>query len=206
MPPRRSERTPRRAPQRRTSEEIVDAILDAAAQLIGETGNLAGMTTNHVAERAGVSIGSLYRYFPDKESIVAALDLRHRRASAARFLASLSEFSTDFPGALRSALRSFMEDGPEPHVRAALIRDVPAAWVASNAGQVWAQVVHLAATALLHIRPGLDAGEARKRVFFAIHAAQGLSSGLLLWPVDGVERDDIVELLARQLEQVFLAH
>lgn len=203
--PRSSERTARREPQCRTSEQIVDAILDAAAALVGETGNVTGITTNHVAERAGVSIGSLYRYFPDKESIVAALDLRYRRASGARFLSRLAEFETDFAGALRQALRTFIEDGPAPDVRAALMRDVPAAWVASNARQVWDQVVQIAASALLRIRPQLTVNEARTRVFFAIHATQGVTAGLLLWPVEGVAREDIIETTARQLEATLLA-
>ncbi len=202
---RKSERLPRREPRRRASEDVVDSILIAAAALIGEMGNLADVTTNHVAERAGVSIGSLYRYFPDKESIVAALDLRHRRASAVRFLRSLADFETDFVGALRRAVRSFIEDGPEPHVRAALMRDVPAAWVSSNARQIWSEVVELAASSLVRIRPQLSMDEARTRVFYGIHAAQGLSAGLLLWPVDGVTRERIIEMLAQQLEAVLLA-
>ena len=203
--PRQSERKPRRQPQRRTSEQIVEAILDAAAELIGETGNLVAVTTNHVAERAGVSIGSLYRYFPDKESIVAALDSRHRRASAARFMASLADFERDFGGAVRNALRTFMEEGPEPAVRAALMRDVPAAWVASAAGDIWAQVVHLGASVLVRICPGLEEREARTRVFLAIHGAQGLSAGLLMWPLEGVTRDDVIELYACQVERMLLA-
>jgi AcrR family transcriptional regulator len=202
-PLRSSERAPRREPQRRTSEEIVDAILDAAAQLISESGSVDRLTTNHVADCAGVSIGSLYRYFPDKESIVAALDLRYRRASAARFLTSLADFETDFPAAIRRALRAFTQDG-DPRVRAAMMRDVPAAWVASNAREIWNHVVHVAASALVRIRPQLTMDEARKRVFFAVHATQGVTWGLLLWPVEGVTRDDMIDLFARHLERILL--
>jgi AcrR family transcriptional regulator len=55
----------------------VDAIVEAAGRLLVEHGRL-GVTTNAVAERAGVSIGSLYQYFPNKEAIFAALQERHR--------------------------------------------------------------------------------------------------------------------------------
>ncbi|MFT3711148.1 MAG: TetR/AcrR family transcriptional regulator [Archangium sp.] len=54
----------------------VDAILQAAAYILQKYG-WAGFTTNLVAERAGVNIGSLYQYFPNKQAIVAELQRRH---------------------------------------------------------------------------------------------------------------------------------
>jgi AcrR family transcriptional regulator len=54
----------------------VEAILEAAAQILVERG-FDGASTNLIARRAGVSIGSLYQYFPNKESLVAALIERH---------------------------------------------------------------------------------------------------------------------------------
>jgi AcrR family transcriptional regulator len=55
--------------------QTVERILDAAAHVFGEQGYQA--TTNHVAEAAGVSIGSLYQYFPDKDALLAVLQRRH---------------------------------------------------------------------------------------------------------------------------------
>jgi AcrR family transcriptional regulator len=52
-----------------------NAILDAAAQVLLAKG-YERATTDRIAERAGVSIGSVYEYFPNKESIFAALTLR----------------------------------------------------------------------------------------------------------------------------------
>jgi AcrR family transcriptional regulator len=63
---------PRRQPRQRRSEHLVRAILEAAFQILEREG-IAALTTNHVAERAGVSVGSLYYYFPDKEAILDAL-------------------------------------------------------------------------------------------------------------------------------------
>jgi AcrR family transcriptional regulator len=68
--------TARRNPLQRRSKETVSAVLAAAAQIFGERG-FQRSTTNHIAERAGVSIGSLYQYFPDKPAIAAALELLH---------------------------------------------------------------------------------------------------------------------------------
>ena len=62
----------RRTPRQARSGETVAAILEGAAQIL-EQGGLAAFTTNAVAERAGVSIGTLYQYFADKNAILLAL-------------------------------------------------------------------------------------------------------------------------------------
>ena len=58
------------------AQATVDAILAAAAQILVKHG-YEGTNTNRIAEAAGVSVGSLYQYFPNKESIVVALMERH---------------------------------------------------------------------------------------------------------------------------------
>lgn len=71
----------RRKPRQSRAEGTVDAILEAAFQLL-EAEGVDGLTTNHVAARAGVSIGTLYQYFANKQDILAAL--AQRRAAAVR--------------------------------------------------------------------------------------------------------------------------
>ncbi len=66
----------RRQPQQRRAIKRVNQILDAADGLFAEVG-YEGATTNAIAARAGTSIGSLYRFFPDKESILKALATRY---------------------------------------------------------------------------------------------------------------------------------
>ncbi len=67
----------RKRPVQARSRLTVEAILDAAARIFVEEG-YGRLTTNAVAERAGVSIGSLYQYFPNKEVLIDALHERHR--------------------------------------------------------------------------------------------------------------------------------
>ena len=50
-------------------------IVEAAARILEQAG-LGAFTTNAVAQRAGVSIGSLYQYFPRKEALIGALIIR----------------------------------------------------------------------------------------------------------------------------------
>jgi AcrR family transcriptional regulator len=73
---------PRKEPRQERSRQLVRELLDAAAALLAERGYDA-LTTRRVAERAGVSVGSLYQYFPSKESLVHALLVEHLREAAA---------------------------------------------------------------------------------------------------------------------------
>lgn len=61
----------RRSPRQARSRATCEAIVEAAAQIVERQGPEA-LTTNAVAERAGVSIGTLYQYFPDKQAILIA--------------------------------------------------------------------------------------------------------------------------------------
>jgi AcrR family transcriptional regulator len=81
---------PRATPRQARSRETVDAILQAAAQVFERHGYAAG-TTNRIAERAGVSIGSLYQYFPGKDAILVELTRRHIREGERRLAPLLAE-------------------------------------------------------------------------------------------------------------------
>lgn len=72
----RRQSTPRKEPRQGRSRATLDAILDAAAHILGERG-WVGLTTNATAEVAGVSIGSLYQYFPNKLALIEAVRRRH---------------------------------------------------------------------------------------------------------------------------------
>jgi AcrR family transcriptional regulator len=65
----------RKPPRQQRARATVDFILEAATRVLAADG-LAGLTTNRVAEVAGVGIGSLYQYFPNKSALVAALIAR----------------------------------------------------------------------------------------------------------------------------------
>ncbi|MBB5154257.1 AcrR family transcriptional regulator [Saccharopolyspora phatthalungensis] len=66
----------RRKPVQQRSAQRVEKMLSACAELIDEVG-YDGLTTTLIAERAGVAVGSLYQFFPDKRAVVQELTLRN---------------------------------------------------------------------------------------------------------------------------------
>lgn len=62
----------RRSPQQQRAREKVELIFEATVRILEKEG-LEALTTNHIAAVAGISIGTLYQYFPDKEAILAEL-------------------------------------------------------------------------------------------------------------------------------------
>jgi AcrR family transcriptional regulator len=71
-----SRKSPRKTPSQARSRDTVDTILEATARVLATRG-YAGTNTNRVADVAGVSVGSVYQYFRDKEALVATLRDRH---------------------------------------------------------------------------------------------------------------------------------
>lgn len=84
---------PRKQPRQQRSQAVVDAIIEAATRIL-ETDGFDKLTTNHVAEVAGVSVGSLYQYFPNKEAICYALSERMFDQFTQSYLAALQEVAT----------------------------------------------------------------------------------------------------------------
>ena len=80
----------RRVPVQPRSVARVNRMLDACAQLVDEVG-YDGLTTTLIGERAGVAIGSVYQFFPDKRAIVQAVTLRNLEAYLQRLSSRLSQ-------------------------------------------------------------------------------------------------------------------
>ena len=99
--------SPYRKPKQARARATWAAILQAATRII-ETEGEDAFTTNRVAETAGVSIGTLYRYFPDKASILRALAQRETEAHRSAVMAVLDGGS---PGVARdrAIIRAFVQ-------------------------------------------------------------------------------------------------
>ena len=80
----------RRSPRQARAVDTVEAIFEATARILQSEGR-AGLNTNLVAEHAGVSIGTLYSYFPNKEAILLAMARRETEAVRASVAEALGE-------------------------------------------------------------------------------------------------------------------
>lgn len=113
----------RKKPIQRRSKATVDAVLEAGTQLLLTIG-YDKASTNKIAEKAGVSIGSLYEYFPGKEAIFA--EIRRRQDEHYAHLIQSGPLPTTFREALRLQITTYIRlviENIELH--AALVRDVP---------------------------------------------------------------------------------
>ena len=81
-------RKSRRAPRQERAKDTIALILESAGRVLVELG-YAGTTTNHIAKKAGISIGSLYQYFDGKEEIISALLTEHTQRAEQVLMAKL---------------------------------------------------------------------------------------------------------------------
>lgn len=102
---------PRKHARQARSRATVDALIDATARILVREG-YDHASTNRIAELAGVSIGSLYQYFPGKDALVAAVIDRHR-AELARIARGAFEKAVTQP--LKQAIRTLVTAGIEAH-------------------------------------------------------------------------------------------
>ncbi|MFZ5495839.1 MAG: TetR/AcrR family transcriptional regulator [Verrucomicrobiota bacterium] len=98
-------RAARKTPAQHRSRETVDVILTAAARIFAEHG-WAGANTNRIAEAAGVSVGSLYQYYPGKLALLAALKERWVAGLLQQLAAALDAPGDSVTRGLRRAIRT----------------------------------------------------------------------------------------------------
>jgi AcrR family transcriptional regulator len=116
----------RRRPKQRRARETVEAVLDAVIRILKRDGYRA-ITTNRIAEIAGVSIGSVYQYFPDKASIFNALHQRHIDQIDRMVQSKLVEYASSPLEDLMRAMIEAMVDAhvTDPELYELLLTEVP---------------------------------------------------------------------------------
>jgi len=108
---------PRRLPSQSRSKVLVAAIIQACRQILAEEG-AERLTTNRIAEVAGVTIGSLYQYFPNKEAILANLFAAEIAASTDQICRETTpRVTAQVNVSLRGTLRELIRVTAELHLR-----------------------------------------------------------------------------------------
>jgi AcrR family transcriptional regulator len=118
--------TPRKEPRQARSQATVDAILTATARVLVKFG-YDHASTNRIAEAAGVSVGSLYQYFPTKEALVAALIDRHMTEMTALLETNIDVLrDAPVPVATRALVKLMIKaHGKDPKLHKIFTEQVP---------------------------------------------------------------------------------
>ncbi|HEX4006902.1 MAG TPA: TetR/AcrR family transcriptional regulator [Acidobacteriaceae bacterium] len=176
----------RRSPTQQRARQTVETILDAVLRIL-RRGDLNALTTNHIAEAAGVSIGSVYQYFPDKQAIFAALHQRHL-AEVDRVIGSaLAQHGSSSLQALIAALVEAMIDvhTADPNLYELLSTQIPPR---PGGSRDFSQRLHGAFRLALaaHVRELPPERDLDLTVFVMTHIVDSLGHGAVLRRPAGV--------------------
>lgn len=187
MTARKQRLNPRKQPVQNRSKATVDVILVAAAQIFEAHGYAAG-TTNRIAERAGVSIGTLYQYFPSKEAIAVALLERHITDTDHRLHEWVGHMVVEQHG-LSEALHDYVTGMLEMHSRQPrlqhiLLEETP---LPERVHKVLLEAERQAAktvAGLLHLFPEVRQPDLERTCFIVIQSVESLTHRFAAHPDD----------------------
>ncbi len=107
----------RRNPVQERSQSTVQRVLSAASSLLAGGMPVEALTTAHIAAAAALSVGALYRFFPDKQAIVDAIAVRHMELFQERLagiiMAALPADAPAFLGTVIDAFVAYLESNPD---------------------------------------------------------------------------------------------
>lgn len=194
---------PRKTPSQQRSRFTYDTILEAAARVFDAEGMSA--TTNRIAERAGVSVGSLYQYFPNKQALLHELALRHIDQAEAAFAAALQQIRASRPSLdtvvadlVRLAVR---ENGPLARAHQVLREHTPRTREIERRFERFIDVV---VDGLVdYLDPADDASdETRLRIRLAVAALDSQIHRIVLAAATAEERDARTKVVIEQTLRV----
>lgn len=152
--PRNQGVSSRKAPQQVRSNALVAAALEAAIQVL-ESEGAQRFTMARVADRAGVSVGSLYQYFPNKASILFRLQADEWRRTSTLLRNILEDQATAPAERVRGLVHAFIRsECEEATIRIALNDAAPLYRDAPEAADAHAESAHIVHAFLLESAPG----------------------------------------------------
>jgi len=189
----------RRRPKQLRARQTVEAVLEAVIRLLKRHGSKA-ITTNRIAEVAGVSIGSLYQYFPDKRAIFSALHQRHIDQIDRLVQTTLIEHASS---SLEQLIRAMVEAMVEAHAPDSELYELLMTEVPHRADGTRDFSVRLHGAFLLAIssraREWKKGRDLNKVVFVVTHMVEALSHGAVLRRPAGLSLKDAKEEAVRAI-------
>ena len=163
------------------------------------------LTTNRIAQQAGVSIGSVYQYFPDKHAIIAVIGRELEQRALGLFEQAVQQARersiAEVVGTLVRGLAH--ESFGELPARRAILRQVPRAWLADASERV-DTAVKAELAKLLSARADVREGDAELMAFVAMHAVESvLEAAVLHRPEllsDEAFQSELVQLAVKYLQ------
>jgi AcrR family transcriptional regulator len=200
VPKRRKRRAPipRKLPSQERAASTVDAIVTAVERVLEKHG-IKGLNTNRVAEIAGVSVGTLYQYFPNKESLVAALQDRYTQQTIGLCRAALTSADTvPVPTLIeRIAVAILAAYEAQRPIHRSLVELRSAAGFHERRRIALDQIAD-ELTAFLARRADLAVADARSTAFVLVHSVDGVVNATITRP-GGVDLAGITSEMSRLL-------
>lgn len=196
----------RKQPSQGRSRFTVQQIVQAAARVFEQRG-FAGTTTNHIAARAGVSVGSLYQYFPNKESILVVLLEQHMRQVAEAFEEIRRHVEAE-PHDIEGVLRHFVDamlslHSQNPRLQHVLLEEAPRPPHMRQMQQQIEQAAVASALAMLRANPQVQVEDVETAAYLVVHAVETLTHAYVAAPPEQLDprrfSDGVAEMMVRYL-------
>jgi AcrR family transcriptional regulator len=203
MPPR-TRTAPRKQPRQARSQATVEAILTATARVLVKEG-FDRASTNRIADQAGVSIGSLYQYFPSKDALVAALMQRHNEEMSSLISAAMMRLmSAPIPIVVREIVDLMIcAHAIDPQLHKVLMEQVPRIMQLAHVKEVEHQVTDFARTYIERHKEEVRPKNREMAALIVVQTIESLTHGAVINRPDLLEneelKDEIVNLIVRYL-------
>lgn len=198
--PQKTSHHPRKTPLQRRSQETVDAILEATAHILSKEG-LEKATTNRIAAKAGVSIGSLYQYFPNKEALVRALNDRHIHELLALLYSRVEEvWEAPLDVAVKAVVHAMVEvHRVDPDLHRVLVNATPSVGALEDTRRVEEEAAALLVRFLASRQAELRPLDLTLSAFMLVHSVEALTHAAVLEYPELLNGEAFVEETARMI-------
>lgn len=193
---------PRKRPSQRRSRETFDAIVTACTGLLPQRG-YAGTTTNHIAERAGVNVASVYEYFPGKDAIVAQVAERLVERVLGRLAAGVRRV---MDGGEDEAMRRWIElihdtVARERELVAVFLYQVPYTNQLSSIQEIGGRLLEFSQRIRTHAGGFVHPGFSTARLHLVVNLVSSTILQLVLDPPEDVAADELLDELVVRVEE-----